>query len=120
MQHQEILVAGLLTDQVYETNGFFFGAWIRVHKDGGMLIPLGGGDEDVRHVIAVQLTFLLFHLVPLAVTPVTREHFPEGLHGQEEHQLHMGNSSSQRLMVQSGDETFAGCHGHEKNLTLIL
>jgi len=54
--------------------------------------------------------FAFGHLSPLAEVAVQGVNPPEGFHRQEEDQLKMGNSTSERPALQGGDESFPRRH----------
>ena len=110
VEHEEVAVAGLLADQVDQAHGLLDVAGIRVEEDGVVLVALGRGDEEIGHVVAVQLALLLLHLVPLPIVAVGGMHLAEGLHRQEEDQLEVGHALARRrrAALQRGDETISG------------
>ena len=77
-------------------------------EDGAVFKSLGGGDINIGHVAAVELAFVLLHLIPLVVLPLRWVDFTKSLHGQEEDQFKVWHAPAQRTPFQGRDETLAG------------
>jgi hypothetical protein len=67
MLHQEVTIARLLTDDMDQASTLLKGSRIRLYEDSAVLVALCNRYVDIRHILAVQLAFLLFHLKPLLI-----------------------------------------------------
>ena len=111
MDHEEVLVAAAAADGVHEPARLFLVVGIRMEEDGAVVVTLGRGDEQVRHVLPVELPFRFAHLVPLMVAAMAGMDLAEGFHRQEEDKLEVGDQAGQRTAFERRDESFARCHG---------
>jgi hypothetical protein len=75
-----------------------------------MLKSLGGPDVGLCHVDTMEKTLALRHLKPLTVVPVRGVNTTKRLHGQEEDELEVRHTASDRALLQGSDETLSGFH----------
>jgi len=102
--HDEVPVIGSLADEFDQPGALFERIGIGMHKNGAVLVALGGGNVQFSHVTTMELSFPLIHLQPLVVIAMQRVDLAECFHRQIEDQFEMGDATGERPPFQAGNK----------------
>ena len=110
VDHEEVPAADPVPNETYRSQRLFQSVGIRVQEDRAMLETFGSLNVGIGHILPMQLSLLLLHLVPLNVIAMAGVDLAKGFHSEEEDQLKVGHTPHQGLTLQGGNETLSWGH----------